>query len=211
MILHDYWRSSAGWRVRIALALKGVHADRVTHHLRRGEQRQPDFLRINPQGLLPALIVNDSALTQSLAIIEWLDETYPDPPMLPREALSRAKVRGFALAIACDVHPLQNLHVLNRLRALGHDEATVSGWAQDVIAAGLDACERLVGERPGSFCFGQQPTLADICLVPQLANGRRFGLAIERWPGLTAIEAACMELPAFAAARPEQQSDAETN
>jgi maleylpyruvate isomerase len=208
--LHGYFRSSAAYRVRIALNLKGVSAEHIAHHLRKGEQRAPGYLAINPQGLVPALISDDGAgLTQSLAIIEWLDETFPKPPLQPREPLERARVRAFAFAIACDIHPVQNLKVLNRLRGLGLAEDVVDAWAHWVNEEGLAACEQLVAREPGPFCFGSAPTLADICLVPQLGNARRFKVDVGRFARLLEAEAAAAVLPAFVAARPENQPDAE--
>ena len=175
MRLHGYFRSSAAWRVRIALNLKGLTAEHAFHHLRRGEQRAPDYLCLNPQGLLPSLETDDGAvLTQSLAICEWLEETHPSPPLLPGSALARARIRAFAQAIACDIHPVQNLKVLARLRALSLPEEAVTGWARDVIAEGLAACEALAAGGEGPFLFGDAPTLADICLIPQVGNGRTF-------------------------------------
>ena len=208
MRLHGYFRSAASWRVRIALALKGLTAEQVSHHLRRGEQRAPDYLCLNPQGLVPALELDDgTVLIQSLAIIEWLDETHPEPPLLPADPLQRAHVRAFAQVLAADTHPLQNLKVLGQVRALGQTEEVVQGWAAGVNAAGLEACEVLAGDGP--FCFGAAPGLADICLVPQLGNARRFGVEVARFPRLLAAEAACMALPAFAGAVPGKQLDAE--
>ncbi|MCS6890928.1 MAG: maleylacetoacetate isomerase [Rhodovarius sp.] len=210
--LHGYFRSTAAWRVRIALELKGLAVEHAFRHLRRGEQRAPEYLRLNPQGLVPALELDDGAtvLTQSLAIIEWLEEVYPTPPLLPGDAVQRARIRAFALAIACDIHPLQNLGVLERLRQLGLPEEAVTGWARDVIARGLAACECLAAEAKGQpFLFGEAPTMAEICLVPQLANARRFGVDLTPLPRLLAVEAACLALPAFAAAAPERQPDAE--
>lgn len=212
MRLHGYYRSSAAYRVRIALNLKGLTVEHAFRHLRKGEQREPGFIRINPQGLVPALELDDGAvLTQSLAIIEYLEETHPEPPLLPKDRLARARVRAFALAIAADIHPVQNLKVLNRLKALGLSQEQANGWAHNVIAEGLAACEALVraaGEA-GPFCFGAAPTLADICLVPQLYNARRFGVDLTSMPRLLAAEGACMTLPAFAEAAPERQPDAE--
>jgi maleylpyruvate isomerase len=209
LILHGYFRSTAAWRVRIALNLKGVAATQVSHHLRRNEHRAPSYLALNPQGLVPALETDDGAvLTQSLAIIEWLEETHPTPALLPAEPLRRARVRAFALAIACDIHPVQNLKVLQRLRALGLEEGQVTAWARHTIEEGLDACEALLRTEPGPFCFGDAPTLADICLVPQLSNARRFGAEL-RWPRLLSAEAAALSLPAFQAAAAERQPDAE--
>ena len=209
MRVHGYFRSAASWRVRIALALKGLEPEQVSHHLRKGEQRAPGYLALNPQGLVPTLELDDgTALTQSLAIIEWLDETYPEPALLPADALGRAKVRAFALVLASDTHPLQNLKVLQRLRSLGLAEEAVTAWAADVNAAGLESCEALVAPQ-GRFCFGDAPTLADLCLVPQLGNARRFGVDVTRLPRLLAREAACLALSAFAEAVPELQPDAE--
>ena len=208
MRLHGYFRSAASWRVRIALALKGVAAEHVSHHLRRGEQRAPGYLALNPQGFVPALELDDgTVLTQSLAIIEWLDETHPQPPLLPADPVSRAKVRAFALILAADTHPLQNLKVLAAIRAMGRTEEQSQEWAATVNAGGLEACEALAGSAP--FCFGPAPSLADICLAPQLGNARRFGVDVSRFPKLLAAEAACMALPAFANAVPGKQPDAE--
>jgi maleylpyruvate isomerase len=210
MRLHGYFRSSASYRVRIALNLKGLRAEHVAHHLRKGEQCAPAYLAINPQGLVPTL--EDDAgeiLTQSLAIIEWLDETHPEPPLLPKEPLRRAKVRAFALAIACDIHPVQNSKVLARLRQLGLPEEKVTDWAAWPIRDGFAACERLLASELGPFCFGEAPTIADLCLVPQLANARRFGVELSGFPKLLRAEAAAKALPAFADAAPERQADAE--
>ncbi|MDE2364207.1 MAG: maleylacetoacetate isomerase [Hyphomicrobiales bacterium] len=210
MRLHGYFRSSAAYRVRIALNLKGLRADHVAHHLRKGEQRAPDYLALNPQGLVPTLETGDGrVLTQSLAIMEWLDETHPAPPLLPKDPFRRALVRAFAFAIACEIHPVQNLKVLARLRGLGFAEAQVQDWARQVNAEGLEACETLVADEPGPFCFGATPTLADICLTPQLANARRFGVDVAAFPRLLRAEAAARALPAFAEAAPERQADAE--
>lgn len=210
MKLHGYFRSSASYRVRIALNLKGLAVEHLPHHLRKGEQRAADYLAINPQGLVPAL-VDDAGdiLTQSLAIIEWLDEVWPQPPLLPADPLARARVRAFAQAIACDIHPVQNLKVLARLRQLDVEEADVTAWAAATNREGLTACEALIRGMPGPFCFGARPSLADLCLVPQLANARRFGVEVEAFPRLLACETAARALPAFANAAPERQTDAE--
>ncbi|MBV9565379.1 MAG: maleylacetoacetate isomerase [Bradyrhizobium sp.] len=210
MKLHGYFRSSAAYRVRIALNLKGLRAEHLPHHLRKGEQRDPAYLALNPQGLVPTLEGDAGELiTQSLAIIEWLDEIHPESPLLPKDALARAKVRAFANAIACDIHPVQNLKVLARLRDLGVAEEQVTGWAAWVNREGLLACEKLVAAEPGPFCFGPAPTMADLCLVPQLANARRFGVDVSAFPRLLRAEAAAKVLPAFADAAPDKQPDAE--
>jgi maleylpyruvate isomerase len=210
MKLHGYFRSSAAYRVRIALNLKGLSAEHLSHHLRKGEQRAPAYLALNPQGLVPTL-ENDAGaiLTQSLAIVEWLDETYPSPPLLPDDKLRRAKVRAFAMAVACDTHPVQNLKVLARLRQLGLSEEKVTEWAAWANREGLAACEALIADEEGPFCFGAAPTLADLCLVPQLANARRFGVDVTAYPRLLKAEAAARETTAFADAAPDRQPDAE--
>ncbi len=210
MKLHGYFRSSAAYRVRIALNLKGLSTEHLPHHLRKGEQNAPAYLAINPQGLVPTLEGDDgAALTQSLAIIEWLDETHPNPPLLPKDPRRRAKVRAFALAIACDIHPVQNLKVLARLRQLGVAEEKVTEWAAWVNREGLSACEALIKGEKGPFCFGATPTVADLCLVPQLANARRFGVDVAAFPRLLEAEAAAKEIKAFADAAPDRQPDAE--
>ena len=210
MKLHGYFRSAAAYRVRIALNLKGMRPEHLAHHLRKGEQCAPAYLAINPQGLVPALEDDAGAvLTQSLAIVEWLDETYPEPPLLPKDPLRRAKVRAFAMALACDTHPVQNLKVLNRLRQLGIAEDKVTEWAAWVNREGLSACEKLIAKEPGPFCFGGVPTIADVCLVPQLANARRFGADVSAFPRLLQAEAACKAMQEFADAAPDKQPDAE--
>jgi maleylpyruvate isomerase len=206
--LHGYFRSTASYRVRIALNLKGLAYENVFHHLRRGEQNAPEYRALNPQGLLPALETEGSVITQSLAICEYLEEKYPQPPILPSDPIERARVRAFADAIACDIHPIQNLKILDRLRALGVEEAAVTGWARTTIAEGLTACDTLIADRRTPFCFGDAPSLADICLVPQLVNARRFGVDLA-WPRLLEIEARCLALEAFFKASPDQQPDAE--
>ena len=210
MKLHGYFRSSASYRVRIALNLKGLGVEHLSHHLRKGEQRAPDYLAINPQGFVPTLQAEGGVvLTQSLAIIEWLDETHPLPPLLPMDPLRRAQVRAFAQVLACDTHPIQNLKILGRLRELGLPEEQVTGWAGWANREGLIACEKLIAREAGPFCFGEAPTVADICLVPQLANARRFGVDVAAFPRLLQAEAAAKALKAFADAAPERQSDAE--
>jgi maleylpyruvate isomerase len=209
MKLHGYFRSSAAYRVRIALNLKGLSAEHLPHHLRKGEQHDPAYLAINPQGLVPTLQDGGVAITQSLAIIEWLDEIHPEPPLLPKDPLRRAKVRAFAMALACDTHPLQNLKVLTRLRELGLPQEQVTGWAAWANREGLAACETLIADEAGPFCFGEAPSMADLCLVPQLANARRFGVDLGVFPRLLEAEAAAKNIKAFADAAPERQPDAE--
>lgn len=210
MKLHGYFRSAAAYRVRIALNLKGLRHEHLPHHLRKGEQRAPAYLTINPQGLVPALEDDAGAvLTQSLAIVEWLDETHPEPALLPADPLRRAKVRAFAMALACDTHPVQNLKVLNRLRQLGVAEEKVTEWAAWANREGLSACEALIAGEKGPFCFGATPTIADISLVPQLGNARRFGVDVSIFPRLLKAEAAAREMKAFADAAPDRQADAE--
>jgi maleylpyruvate isomerase len=192
------------------LNLKGLSADHLPHHLRRGEQRDPAYLAINPQGLVPTLQDDAGAIiTQSLAIIEWLEETHPEPPLLPNDPLRRAKIRAFALVLACDTHPVQNLKVLARLREQGLPEEQVTGWAAWANREGLSACETLIADEPGPFCFGATPTMADLCLVPQLANARRFGVDLNAFPRLLKAETAAKNLKAFADAAPDKQPDAE--
>ncbi len=209
MKLHGYFRSSASYRVRIALNLKGLGAEHLPHHLRKGEQCAPAYLALNPQGLVPTLEDGNAILTQSLAIIEWLNETHPTPPLLPRDPLRRAKVRAFAMALACDTHPVQNLKVLARLRQLGLPEQEVTDWAAWANREGLAACETLIAGEAGPFCFGPAPTIADLCLVPQLANARRFGVDLTPYPRLLKVESAAKSLKAFVDAAPDRQPDAE--
>jgi maleylpyruvate isomerase len=211
MILHDYFRSSAAYRVRIALNLKGLAAERRFVHLRRGEQRAPTYLEVNPQGFVPTLEVGGRHLTQSLAIIEYLDEKHPLPPLLPPGAEDRAWVRAIALAIACDIHPLNNLRVLQYLgRELAIDEPRRDEWYRHWVREGFAAIEAQLAQRAGaSFCLGDTPTLAEVCLVPQVANARRLAVDLAPYPRIAAIDAACRALPAFAEAAPERQPDAE--
>ena len=212
LTLHGYFRSSAAWRVRIALGLKGIPFAQAFRHLRKGEQSAPDFLALNPQGLVPALEVpGQGVLAQSLAILEWIEEAQPGPPLLPDDAWGRARVRALAQVVACDTHPIQNLRVLQYLkRELGQAQPAVDAFARHWMALGLAAIEaRLAEPETGRFCHGDAPGLADLCLVPQLGNARRFGLELAPYPRVRAVEAACLELPAFRAAVPEAQPDAE--
>jgi maleylacetoacetate isomerase len=210
-VLQGYYRSSAAFRVRIALALKGLEVQPVPHHLRKGEQRSPDYLALNPQGLVPALETQGGVLTQSMAIIEYLDETMPGAPLLPEDALGRARVRSLAQAVACDIHPIDNLRVLNYLRnELGQDEASVQRWFNHWIATGFDVIEIRLGEpQTGLFMHGDTPTLADICLIPQVVNAGNFQLDLAPYPRIRRIYDEAMALPAFANAVPSRQPDAE--
>jgi maleylpyruvate isomerase len=210
--LYSYFRSSAAYRVRIALNLKGLAYEYVPVHLRKGEQRDDPYRAVNPQGLVPTLVDDRGTFTQSLAIIEYLEERYPEPPLLPDAAEARARVRAIAHSIACEIHPLDNLRVLQYLtRTLGVAEDAKNAWYRHWIDLGLEALEKQLANDPatGEFCHGATPTLADICLVPQLANARRFAIPLDPYPTLTRIDAVCAALPAFAAAAPAQQPDAE--
>ncbi|HEV2081521.1 MAG TPA: maleylacetoacetate isomerase [Brevundimonas sp.] len=210
MILHGYWRSGAAYRVRIALNLKGVAYAQHGVDLRTGAQRDPAFLARNPQGLVPALEADGLILTQSPAILEWLEETRPEPALLPRGADERAQVRAMAALIACDVHPLNNLRVLTALRGdFGADQTRIDAWADRWISAGFDALERLVERHGEGFCFGPSPTFADVNLIPQMYSARRFNVDPTRWPRLSAVEAAALALPAFADAHPDRQPDSD--
>jgi len=210
MILYGYALSSASYRVRIALNLKGLEVTTVPVHLRRGEQRQPEFLQLNSQGFVPALRLDDGEmLTQSMAIIEYLEETHPQPRLLPAAPKARARVRGLCQLIACDVHPLNNLRVLKYLEAqLGLDENARNAWYRHWIQAGFEALEQsLTRDAPsGRFCHGDSPGMADVLLVPQVFNARRFSVDLAPYPRIIAIDRACRELLAFAAAAPEPQS-----
>lgn len=208
MKLHSYFRSSASYRVRIALSLKGIAYETQSHHLRRGEQDAPEYRALQPQGFVPALETDGAVLIQSLAICEYLEETHPQPPLLPKDPILRARVRAFAQVIACDIHPIQNLKVLRQLRSKGFDENGVNEWAAQVIADGFDACEKLIAHEPGPYCFGGTVSLADVFLIPQMANARRFKVDL-RWPRLQAVETECLKLEAFRRAAPEHQPDAE--
>ena len=211
MKLYNYFRSSAAYRVRIAVNLKGLKPENVFVHMLKNEQQAPDYLKVNPQGLVPTLVDGDEVLTQSLAIIEYLDETYPSPPLLPDTAAERARVRSIALTIACDIHPIDNLRVLRYLiHELGVSEEQKNKWFEHWIRLGFSALEsRLTADpRTGRFCHGDTPTLADICLVPQMANARRVSMDISAFPTLLRIEKDCNALPAFADAAPARQPDA---
>ena len=211
MMLYDYFRSSAAYRVRIALNLKGLAAERKSIHLRKGDQRGADYRAINAQGLIPTLDVGGVCLTQSLAIIEYLDEKYPEPPLVPRNAEDRAFARAVALAIACDIHPLNNLRVLQYLgKQLGVEEPQRDEWYRHWVKEGFEALEKQLSQRPASpYALGAQPTIADVFIVPQVANANRLKVPLEPYPRIGAINEACQKLQAFADARPEAQPDAE--
>jgi maleylpyruvate isomerase len=209
--LHSYFRSSASYRCRIALNLKGLPYETAFVHLVKdgGQQHAPTYRALNPQALLPTLEHDGRVLTQSLAIIEYLEEVWPQPPVLPGDAELRAKVRAFALAIACDVGPVNNLRVLRYLkRDMGQAQPAIDTWYRHWAESGLEACQALLPAVEHRFCFGEQPTLADICLIPQMYNARRFNSDLSAVPRLVAIDAACCALPAFAKAAPEAQPDA---
>ena len=211
MKLYSYFRSSAAYRVRIALNLKGISYDMSAIHLTRdgGRQHTPEYRAVNPQARVPALeLSNGEILTQSLAIIEYLDEIHPEPPFLPVDAVARAKTRAIAKLIACDIHPLNNLIALQYLkRQLKHEQAEIDTWYHHWILEGFSALESMLGSGP--YSCGDKVTLADICLVPQVANARRLKVPLEKFPKIVAADAACLKLQAFEKARPEQQPDAE--
>lgn len=211
MKLYSFWRSSAAYRVRIALNLKGLACELVSTQLSKGEQRSASFLAANPQGLIPALEHHGKVFTQSLAIIEYLDSVAAEPLLLPREPAARAEVASMAQAIACDIHPLNNLRVTNYLRQeLGQDDAAVQAWYAHWITEGFGAIETwaLRYSRDGRFLHGSAISLADVCLVPQMYNARRFNVAVDAFPTLLAIDDHVRNLPAVLAASPERQPDA---
>jgi maleylacetoacetate isomerase len=209
--LYSYFRSSAAYRVRIALNLKNIPYDMVPVHLVKegGQNRRPEFRAVNPQMRVPALALSSGeVLIQSLAIMEYLDEVYPEPPLLPPEALARAHVRALAQLVACDIHPLNNLGPLRYLKnALKHEQPDIDTWYQHWVLEGFEALEAMLG--PGPYAYGAQVTLADLCLVPQVFNARRLKVPLDRFPKIVAVDAACQKLPAFDKARPENQPDAE--
>jgi len=212
VILYDYFRSSAAFRVRIALGLKGLQAERRFIQLRKGEQRGAGYLALNPQGLLPMLVDGPVSLTQSLAIIEYLEEMHPSPPLLPGLPGERAWVRSLALAVACDIHPLNNTRVLGYLeRELRLEQAARDAWYRHWIGEGFAAIEKMLASRPGRgpFCLGATPTIADCCIVPQVFNARRFDCPLDGMPTILSVFDACMKLPAFDLAQPSKQPDAE--
>lgn len=205
MRLYDYPRSSASYRVRIALNLKGLRCEQVPVNLREGAHRTLDYIGRNPQGLVPTLEMGEVRLTQSLAIIEYLEEVHPEPPLLPKDPVARAEVRALAQLVACDIHPLNNLRVLQHLEhRLGLDERTVHGWYRQWIAEGFTALEKRLKPLAGRYAFGDRVTLADACLVPQVYNARRYSCDLSAYPTVVAVEANCLKLDAFDEARPER-------
>lgn len=214
MKLYTYYRSSAAFRARIALNYKGLPYEAVPRHLLKegGQHRQPEYLRANPQGLIPALEDGGAVIGQSLAILEYLEEKHPEPPLLPRDPLARAQVRAMTLGIACDLHPLQNLRVTNYLsRELRQSEEEVTRWRVHWISLGLQSMQELVRRHSGDglHCFGRSVTFADVCLAPQMVSSKRFGVPIEQYPDLMKVYEHLMKLPAFEKASPQNQPDAE--
>ena len=210
LVLHGYWRSGAAYRVRIGLNLKGLAYEQRPVDLRTGAQRDPEFLRLNPQGLVPALATPDGVLTQSLAILEWLDEHAPAPSLLPEGPFARAQARAMAALIACDIHPLNNLRVLQALkREYGADQAKLDAWAGRWISSGFAALEAMIAERGRGWAFGETPGIVDCCLIPQVYSARRFNVDLSPFPQILALEARAAAHPAFAAAHPDRQPDAD--
>lgn len=210
MKLYTYFRSSAAYRVRIALNLKDQPYQMVPVHLVKdgGRHRTAEYRAINPQMRVPALTLSSGdTIIQSLAIIEYLEEVYPEPALLPVDALERAHVRAVAQIVACDIHPLNNTSTLNALKKLGHNQAAIDDWYRSWVTTGFEAIEPLL--KPGPYAFGSRVTIADVCLIPQVFNARRFKTPLDGFPKIVAVDAACAKLPAFARARPENQPDAE--
>ncbi|HEX5777131.1 MAG TPA: maleylacetoacetate isomerase [Caulobacteraceae bacterium] len=209
MILHSAWRASAPYRVRIALNLKGVAYDYAPVNLLEGQQKSPQYRALNAQGLVPALEIDgEHVLTQSLSIIEWLEESHPEPPLLPKDPFDRAAVRTMVGIVACDIHPVNNLRIMKALAGLGVDEDGRNDWARRWITDGFDALEPMIARHGDGWSFGDTPTLADCCLVPQVYNALRFGVDLAPWPAITSIAEAAEAHPAFVAAHPNQQPDA---
>jgi len=210
LVLHGYFRSGTTYRVRLALNWKGAAYDYVPVNLVEGAQSDAAYRALNPQGLVPALIADGTVLTQSPAILEWIEETWPERPLLPADSVQRARVRAFAAAIGCDIHPIQNLRVLKKVRAECGGEDAAPAWARHWIETGFQALEALAADGGGSrgFLFGQGPTLAEIYLVPQMYNARRFGVDLAPFPRLVEADAAARALPEFERATPENQPDA---
>lgn len=209
MQLYDYWRSSAAYRVRIALQMKGLEVEQIPVDLRAGGQRAEEYLAVNPQGLVPFFVDGELRISQSLAIIEYLEEAYPKDPVLPKDPIQRATSRAIAQIIALDVHPLNNLRVLQLLESeFGAGQKKRGNWYHHWLAKGFEAVEVMVKEAPGDFCIGDQPTLADICLVPQVYNAKRYEFDLRAYPTIRAINERCQEIEAFQRAAPQHQPDA---
>jgi maleylacetoacetate isomerase len=207
-VLFGYYRSSAAYRVRIALAWKGIDYESRPVHLVKNEHKGADYLDIQPQGLVPALRIDGHTLGQSMAILEYLEETRPEPALLPKDAAGRAAVRWMAELVVADIHPVNNLRIGNYLRSrFGQGDEGVQAWMRHWMAEGFRPLEKLVGEHGGAYCHGDAPSLADLCLVPQMYNARRFKLDLAEFPALTAVDERCRALPAFAAAHPDKQAD----
>jgi maleylacetoacetate isomerase len=213
MKLIGYFRSSAAFRVRIALNLKGIAVEHGSRHLRKGEQSAPGYAALNPQKLVPTLVLDDGqVLTQSLAIMEYLEETHPEPPLLPKDPVGRARVRALALIVAADIHPIQNLRVMGYLRErYGQSEESAFAWSRHWIETGFEAYEAMIAGNPrtGAYSHGALPTFADLCLVPQVFNAARFKVDTQRFPTIRRVYETCMKNPAFDAAQPAKQPDAE--
>ena len=209
-VLYDYWRSSAAYRVRIALNLKGVDYQQRPINLAAGEQKADDYRAINPQGLVPLLEIDGQRISQSLAIIVYLDQTIADPPLMPRDPADGAHVRGMAMSIACDIHPLNNLRVLKYLKGpLEEEQPAIDAWISHWIREGFEALEAMAAPRAGQFLFGDEPSIADICLVPQMYNARRFDVPLEAYPTLLRADASASQLDAFVRAHPDNQEQPE--
>ena len=209
MLLHGYWRSGTSYRTRIALNLKGVPYEQAPVDLRAGDQASAAYRVLNPQGLVPAIEFEGGVHTQSPAILEWLEERWPEPPLLPSDPEARAQVRAMAAIVGCDIHPLNNLRVLKAIKDLGADQAATNAWAGRWISAGFDALESHIGRHGDGWCHGAQPTLADCYLIPQVYSARRFEVALDAWPLIQAVDARAAEHPAFQAAHPDRQPDAD--
>lgn len=210
LVLHNYWRSSASYRVRIALNLKGISYEQATHDLRTGAHTRPDYQALNPQMMVPALETDSTVVPQSPAILEWLEERYPNPALLPQDTDARAAVRAMVATIACDIHPLNNLRILKALRRdFSASQEQINAWAQRWIGEGFAALEQMVARHGGTFAYGDTPTLADCCLVPQVYSAERFEADLTPYPRLMSAVRAMLELPAVAAAHPSRQPDAD--
>ncbi|MBB3063420.1 maleylacetoacetate isomerase [Microbulbifer rhizosphaerae] len=206
MELHGYFRSSASYRVRIGLNLKGLEYDYYAVNLLKSEQKGDTYRKLNPQGLVPALVDGDTVLTQSLAILEWLDDRHPEPALLPRDSLQRARIRALSYTIACDIQPVQNLRILKYLQSeFAVDDEQKTGWVRQWIHEGFSALEQQLD--PAPFAAGEEPGLFECCLIPQIYNAERFGMDIADYPAIHRIARACAEIPAFIEARPENQPD----